>query len=123
MPKENIINLLICLAILFFFILACDGGSRVRGFVYDSENKPIQNAIVKFESVRKGEPEESYQSIEQTDKNGRFDCRFTHSPFETQLKLTVSKVGYKTYEIRFSSSEAQKKLENKEEYRIVLEKE
>lgn len=95
----------------------------MRGFVYDAENKPIQNVTVKFEQVKKGEPKESYQSIQQTDKNGRFDAGFTHAPFDVELKLTVSKAGYKTYESQFSSSEAQKKLENKEEYRIVLEKE
>ena len=123
MSKENLVNFLMCLAVLIFLILGCDGGSRVNGFVYDTENKPIENATVKFESVRKGEPEESYQSIEQTDKNGRFECGFMHAPFEVQLKLTVSKAGYILYESQFSSREAQKKLENKEEYRIVLEKE
>jgi hypothetical protein len=123
MPKENLINLLICLAVLVFFILACDGGSRIRGYVYDTENKPIENATVKFEAVEKGELKESYQSIHQTDKNGKFDCMFTHAPFETQLKLTVSKPGYKTYESQFSSREAYKKLENNEEYRIILQKE
>jgi len=122
MPKENYRNCLLSLLIATFLVIACDGGSRIKGQVYDSEDKPIENATVKFEAIDKGELKESYQCIGRTAKDGKFDCGFLHSPFNIQLKLTVSKEGYKIHETEFSSREASKKLKSNEEYQIVLEK-
>jgi len=121
--KSNYKNFGICLLILIFLMIGCDGASRITGHVYDSNNKPLENATVKFEAIDKGKPEESYQSTQQTDKQGKFDSMFMHAPFAgIPLRLTVSRSGYKTYQIEFTSDEAQRKLENKEEFIIVLEK-
>ena len=120
MFKENYINLLVCLSVLVFLTIACDGMSSVKGYVYDTNNKPLVNATVKFEAVEKGQPEESYRRVSQTDKAGKFDTGFTHAPFNTDLKLTASKEGYKTYESKFTSREAAEKQKKGEEYKIVL---
>ena len=118
--KKNYKNLFICILTCIFLILGCDGGSRIVGNVYDTENKPIENAEIKFEQIEKGETKESYQCSTKTDKDGKFGCGFTHAPKKVQLKLTVSKNGYKTYETEFSSIEAKEKMGNGSGFKIIL---
>ena len=120
---NNYKNFLTCLIAFTFLILACDGGSKIIGNIYDSENKPIENAEVKFEQIKKGDPEAAYQCLTKTDKDGKFGCSFLHAPWKVELKLTVSKNGFKTYETEFSSTEANEEMGNGEGYKIILERE
>jgi hypothetical protein len=47
-----------------------------------------------------------------------------HSSFtSTPLRLTVTKEGYKTYQVEFTIGEAHQKSENKEQLKVILEKE
>lgn len=120
---NNFKNMLICLTVFILFSIACDGGSKVVGSIYDSENKPVENAEVKFEQIEKGEPKTAYECATKTDKDGKFGCSFLHAPREVQLKLTIYKLGYKKYESQFSSKTAAEKMDNGMSLKVVLEPE
>lgn len=122
--KRNRENLVLCLLILTLLLMGCSAGSRVNGHVYDTDNMPIENATVKFEQVGDFHGDTTHQSIHQTWSDGGFGCEFLHAAFfDVPLRITVSKEGYKPYQVDFTSSDAHKKLQNNEEFRIVLEKE
>jgi hypothetical protein len=120
--RKNCQNLLFALLALILLTLGCDGGSKVVGHVYDADNKPVENASVRFERIEKGKPESAYKCESKTDNSGKFSCGFVHEPFEVKLKLIVSKDGYKTYDTQFTSGEAREKADNGGGFRIVLER-
>ncbi len=78
---------------------ACDGGAITIGYVLDSDNQPITNALVKVEVVKTAGEKENYQCEVKTDKDGKFNCVFLHPLVTVQLRMTISKQGYKTYEV------------------------
>jgi hypothetical protein len=122
--KNNYLNSVLCLAVLLFLMLGCSAGSRVNGHVYDADNRPIEDATVKFEQVGDFHGDTTHQSIHQTWSDGGFGCEFLHAAFfDVPLRLTVSKNGYKTYQIEFTSGDAYKKQKNNEEFPVILEKE
>jgi hypothetical protein len=122
--KRNCENLVLSLLIFLCLMIGCSAGSRVNGHVVDTDNLPIENATVKFEQVGDFHGDTTHQSIHQTWVDGGFGCEFLHAGFfEVPLRITVTKEGYKPYQIDFTSGEAHKKLQNKEEFRVVLEKE
>jgi hypothetical protein len=122
--KNNHKNLAPCLMILSFLLLGCSAGSQIAGHVYDSNNVPVANATVKFEQVGNFGGDTSHQCIQQSWTDGKFGCGFLHAAFfSAPLKLTISKDGYKTYQLDLTSDEVQKKTRDKEEYSVVLEKE
>lgn len=88
--------------------LACDGSSRIGGRVVDPEGKPIENALVLFETIDKGEPREAYQCETRTSAEGVFGCGLVHQPWETRLRLTITKAGYNKYVRELSSGEVGK---------------
>src|SRR5687767_1519182 len=85
------------LAFLIAAVLACDGVSRIGGRVVDLEGRPVKDASVLFEVVRKGQPTGAYQCDTRTAADGSFGCGLTHAPFNIDLRLTISKHGYTTY--------------------------
>jgi hypothetical protein len=122
--KKYYASLGLCLLISCFLMVGCMAGSRVNGHVYDADNMPIENATVKFEQVGDFHGDTTKQSVHQTWSDGGFGCEFLHAAFfDVPLRITVSKEGYKTYQTDFSSADAHKKLQNKEEFKIILEKE
>jgi hypothetical protein len=122
--KNNCTNFLLCFVILLFLMLGCSAGSRVNGHVSDAKGQPIENATVRFEQVGDFHGDTSHECIHQTWSDGSFGCEFLHAAFfDVPLKLTVSKNGYKTYQIEFTSGDAHKKQKNNEEFSVILEKE
>jgi hypothetical protein len=114
-------NLAFVASILIFLAIACDGGSRISGHVYDPHERPISNANVLFEAVEKGSPAESYQDESTSDESGRFHAGFTHAPYDVRLRLTVTKTGYKPYVSEFKASDAAKMNEDKHELIVIME--
>lgn len=118
--NRNHFSLVTCSLIFLSVILGCDGMSHISGEVYDSEDRPIKEAFVKFSE----RPDESHSCEVKTSSEGSFSCGLMHAPFSgIPLRITVAKAGYKTSQIEFTSDDAQRKLESKERFRIVLEKE
>ena len=116
-------ELVVALAILAFVVLACDGGSRALGHVLGPDGEPVDGATVKFDVIEEGKPANIYQRTVRTDKNGIFDARITHAVSSSvDLRLTVSKPGYKTLVYEFSAEDALKKEKRHEDFKIVLEK-
>jgi hypothetical protein len=106
--------------IFLLLVLGCDGTSHISGDVYDSENRPIKEALVKFSERL----DERHLCEVKTSSDGSFGCGLMHAPFSgIRLRITVVKTGYKTSQIEFTSDEAKRKLESKEKFRIVLERE
>ena len=122
--KTNDKNLFVVLLILLSLVLGCDGFSQVHGHVFDKNDKPIVGASVVFEQVETGKKSDFVHRKSETDVSGGFNDGLTHAPFSgIPLRLTVSKPGYKTLQQDFTSDDVHKKMENKEEFRIVLEQE
>jgi hypothetical protein len=96
------------MSFLIAVCLACDGASRIGGRVVDHDGKPIENASVLFETIEKGEPAEAYQCETRTSTDGVFGCGLVHQPWETRLRLTITKAGYNKYVRELSSGEVAK---------------
>ena len=99
---------LVGILFLIAVCLACDGSSRIGGRVVDHEGKPIENASVLFETIDKGEPPEGYQCETKTSAEGFFGCGLVHQPWETLLRLTITKTGYNKHVSELSSGEVAK---------------
>jgi Carboxypeptidase regulatory-like domain len=76
------------------FLVSCDGGTSIHGIVQDSGNRPIADANV---SLTVGSRSREAQSS----GDGAFKIGMTHSPWNPELSLSVSKVGYRSFEKRF----------------------
>ena len=80
-------------------LFACDGFTHIQSKVTDTNGKAIEGARVEMKTS--GRHEEV-----KTDSQGSFSVGFTHSPFNVDLILTVSKDGYKTFEKSFTARDA-----------------
>ena|SRR6266567_7929067 len=78
--------------------LACDGGTHVQGYIYNSSGKPVEDVRVTLTQASRS------MSVT-TAKDGRFAVGMLHSPFRTSLSLTAEKPGYAKFEKRFSSAD------------------
>lgn len=98
---------IVAIFLLLFCVLACDGFTHLKGKVLDKDGKPVEGAFVEMKNVSGGHKDET-----RTEADGSFSVGFTHAPLNIDLILTVSKGGYKTFEIRFKSSEARERPMN-----------
>ena len=123
--KANRSSLILVAIVLTAFVLGCDGASHISGHVYDSNDKPVNNAKILFEDAasEKSDHPEYYQYRTETNGEGRFNAGIMHAPFDIKLRLTVTKEGFRTYVTEFYSSDAHKMVDDKHELSIVLEKE
>lgn len=100
-PDEPVfaqILLLMCAAIIGGFLSGCDGGTHVKGIVLDSRDAPVADADVRLTT---GELKREVKSSER----GIFKIGMTHSPFNPELVLEVTKSGFRPFEKRFHANE------------------
>jgi hypothetical protein len=88
----------ICVGIIVVFSIGCDGGTYIKGVVLDSDAAPIANAEVKLTVGS------STKEVKTSDY-GIFAIGMTHSPFNPERRLEITKPGYKPYEKRFHTRE------------------
>jgi hypothetical protein len=92
------------------FIVSCDGGTTLTGYVRDTSGQPVEGATLTFES-----PSGSKSEVK-SEAGGFYKTSILHSPDKTTLIVTVSKKGYKPHRQEFPSGELQRK------YDVVLER-
>lgn len=82
----------------FICFTSCDGGLLVTGRVLDEQGKPINGAKVTL--ISRGKKNESSSRAD-----GSYNVGIIHAPRAPTGSLTVSKEGYETYNLPFSSFE------------------
>src|SRR5882762_9471479 len=80
------------------FISGCDGGTHLKGIVLDSGDRPIADADVRLTTGK------LQREVKSSDR-GVFKVGMTHSPFNPELTLEVTKPGFKPFEKRFHAKE------------------
>ena len=80
------------------FISGCDGGTHLKGIVLDSGDRSIADADVRLTTG------ELQREVKSSDR-GVFKVGMTHSPFNPELTLEVTKPGFKPFEKRFHAKE------------------
>jgi hypothetical protein len=80
------------------FLSGCDGGTHLKGVVLDPNDMPVPDADVKLTTG------ELNREVKSSDR-GTFKVGMTHSPFNPELTLEITKPGFKPFEKRFHSSE------------------
>jgi hypothetical protein len=85
-------------------IVACDGGTRLRGQIHDPAGKPLEDVRV---SLAQG----GRSVAVTTGEDGVYEVGMTHSPFTVTLSLTAEKLGYTKFERRFSSADHLRSLD------------
>ena len=86
------------------------GHTRVKGYVYDTDENPIKDALVTLECSNE-------KFVIHSDKHGAYDVGLVHGPFFAGLTLTATKVGYEPFKLSFSSNSSPQGY-----YEIVLRK-
>ena len=76
----------------------CDGGTHLKGVVLDPNDMPISGADVTLATGT------LKREIKSSDR-GVFKIGMTHSPWNPELTLSVTKPGYKAYERHFHAKE------------------
>ncbi len=118
--KNPIFVVLIAFALIQF---SCDAQSKINGYVYDAQNKPIENAAVQLAVVGVGqENKELFQTAVKTNEDGAFSVYVGHGTFGTDLRLIVAKDEYKIFVLETTAKEIQQNKEEYKNYKIVLEK-
>jgi hypothetical protein len=100
-PKKALVAhafVIMCAISISGFISGCDGGTYLKGVVLDSNDTPIADADVKLTSG------ELKREVKSSDR-GVFKVGMTHSPFNPELTLEVTKPGYKPFEKHFHAKE------------------
>ena len=87
---------------LVIFIAGCDGFTHIKGRVTDINGKPVQGALVEMKTISGGRDDQLRSAAD-----GSFEVGFSHAPWNVDLALKVSKEGYKTFEKRFKSADAE----------------
>ncbi len=88
-----------------FVLVACDGGTHLKGVVSDSSGVPIQGANVTLIHVS------ANRSVTtQSQSDGTYSVGMLHPPSAVTLKLVVEKEGYTRFEKQFSSHEQLKDI-------------
>jgi hypothetical protein len=96
--------------LMCFIFAACDGHTSVKGYVYDTDENPIKDALVTLEN--------SNQKFDvRSDKDGAYDVGLVHGPFFAGLNLTATKEGYEPFKLSFSSNSSPQGY-----YKIVLKR-
>jgi hypothetical protein len=96
-PKKSLVVhalVLMCAISIGGLLSGCDGGTYLKGVVLDSNDTPIGDANVKLTTG------ERKREVKSSDR-GVFKIGMTHSPFNPELTLEVTKPGFKPFERRF----------------------
>ncbi len=96
---------IVCACGITGFFVGCDGGTFLKGVVLDSADNPVADADVTL-AVGGTTREVKVKSSE----HGVFRIGTLHSPFNTELSLSVTKAGYLPFEKRFHSHERLKSI-------------
>ena len=97
--------LVFCACGITGFFVGCDGGTFLKGVVLDSADNPVADADVTLAiggTTRRLKVKSS--------AHGVFSIGTMHSPFNTELFLSVAKAGYLPFEKRFHSHENLKSI-------------
>ena len=97
--------LIVCAFGITGFFVGCDGGTFLKGVVLDSADNPVADADVTLAIggiTRRLKVKSS--------EHGVFSIGTMHSPFNTELFLSVAKAGYLPFEKRFHSHENLKSI-------------
>lgn len=95
----------VCACGITGFFVGCDGGTFLKGVVLDSADNPVADADVTLAiggTTRRLKVKSS--------EHGVFSIGTMHSPFNTELSLSVTKAGYLPFEKRFHSHENLKSI-------------
>lgn len=100
-PKKSLAAyafVLMCSISICGLLSGCDGGTYLKGVVLDSDGTPIADAEVKLTTG------ETKREVKSSDR-GIFKVGMTHSPFNPEVTLEVTKPGFKPFEKRFHAKE------------------
>jgi hypothetical protein len=110
--RRKKITVVVRLGFILCLFMACDGGTSISGHVRDVSGKSIEGAKVALNADDRTNVGETSRA------DGYYQTSIMHAPYkDVQVKLTVSKEGFKTYEQTFLSGEASKQ----KTYDVVLE--
>jgi hypothetical protein len=84
--------------VIVLTLTGCDGGTQISGTVQDPAGKPVANATIQLINREKVVKEWSRE-------DGSFHIAMLHAPFKTELKLSVTKDGYRPFEKHFYSTD------------------
>jgi hypothetical protein len=90
--------MLLCASSIGGSLTGCDGGTYLKGVVLGSDDTPIANADVRLST---GGLKDEVKSSD----GGVFKIGMTHSPWNPELTLEVTKPGFKPFEKRFHAKE------------------
>ena len=117
---RNLGNVKMLAIIATALLVGCDAQSRITGYVYDSNERPLADALVQFELVDSGHPE-IYKREMRTDASGRFVLWVPHGPLNVSLRLSVNKEGYAPFVKELTSYEARKMRDENYEQKVNLQ--
>lgn len=80
------------------FLTGCDGGTHLKGVVISSDDVPLADADVKLST---GDLKREVKSSD----SGIFKIGMTHSPWNPELTLEVTKPGFNRFEKRFHAKD------------------
>ncbi len=89
---------LMCSISIGSFVSGCDGRTHIKGVVLDSNDIPIGHAEVRLTTGKLN------QEVKSSD-SGVFKIGLTHSPWNPELTLSVTKPGFKPFEKHFHARE------------------
>ena len=96
--RKRLYALVVCAVGIASLLVACDGGTYLKGVVLDSADKPVADADVR---LAVGNRTLKVKSSEY----GVFKIGTLHSPYNPELSLSVAKAGYRSFEKRFHANE------------------
>lgn len=96
--RKRLYGLVVCAVGIASLLVACDGGTHLKGVVLDSADKPVADADVKLAVGNRTLEMKSSES-------GVFKIGTLHSPYNPELSLSVTKAGYRSFEKRFHANE------------------
>lgn len=119
---KGFFSALVILVCLLQFV--CNYGKEIQGQVVDSQNNPIEGAVIKlmvWDQKKDASPTKSLDTTE-SGKNGGFGINIGEEKPETKLVLGVEKDGFKLTVMQFTPLLIQKNGEVFRNYKVMLEK-
>jgi hypothetical protein len=116
------------LPIILFCLLisqiACSSDGKIRGRVYDMQNKPLNDAEVTFISFKqdKNGVTPGQKVVSRTNEKGEFELQSGKTQKDEKLGLVVTKEGYKKEIISLTVEELRNFKEIFLDYNIFLKK-
>jgi hypothetical protein len=89
---------------LMLTTLGCDGGTRLKGIVWDTQHRPIAGAKVTMLIGEENSANRHVPYSQVTDDTGRFDLMRTHAPGRVRVVLEVQHDEFQPYRKVFTDS-------------------